>query len=105
MIRGGKLRDRIRIERVTETQNSIGEVVRTWDKFIDLYVQTIPVSGAEVFKSGRETISRSARFLSRWFDGLTEKDRILKDGVVWDIVYIVEMPGRDGLEILAQVTK
>lgn len=102
----GKLDRKIRIERDEgATQDSLGAQVESWDKLRDCWANVVPVNGAEVFRSGKDTASQAARFFVRYFSGLSEKDRISFEGKTWDIIYFREVGRREGLEIVAQVHK
>ena len=105
MLQAGKLDRQITIERATQgTQNAIGTPAQTWTTVYTPRAQVISISGAEIVKSGAERAVRLARFVVRWLN-LDMKDRVVYDGLTWNIIHLREIGRREGVEILAQVTK
>lgn len=101
MIRAGRQDRKIVIERVAVEKDAIGHPIETWSTHLTVWAEYIPISGNEVFRSGRETASESARFVVR-YDDITPKDRINYNSGIWDIQHVREIGRRAGLELLAE---
>jgi SPP1 family predicted phage head-tail adaptor len=98
---------KITIERATQTQDEFGSFIPSWSTWKIIYANIIPVSGREVFNSSRQNVIKSSRFFIYYLEGLTEKDRILYNGDIYDISYIASrgMSLRETMEILGEVQK
>lgn len=105
MIGAGRLDRKIIIQRFTTTQDAYGEPIETWVDHITTWANVLPQTGREWFNSQRELSERAARFVFRFEDDVTVKDRISYDGEYWDILNINEINRREGLEIVAKVTE
>lgn len=105
MIAAGKLDREIQIEReVISARDSIGGQTVSWVTEFVTRAQVVPISGSEALKAGAERATRIAKFVIRWLD-INEKDRILFDGLTYDIMHFREIGRKEGLEILAQVVR
>lgn len=43
-------------------------------------------------------------FRTRWFAGISETDKLVSDGVEYDVKGVLEIGRREGLEIAAEAT-
>lgn len=102
-MRAGELDRKIVIERVTETQNAIGEPVASWATFATVWAAVKPVRGREYFAAQGMQAEADSVFRIRWLDGVTPKMRISYDGAVYDIQHVAELGRRAGLELYARV--
>lgn len=106
MINAGKLDRLISIERASNSStNTIGEPVLTWAEVYQAWAQVIAVSGDEVLRAGKETVTRASKFIIRHTTNLSEKDRISYDSNKWDILNIREIGRHEGLEVLAELRR
>ena len=87
-MRAGKLKDWLTIERVSETRDAMGGAVPTWTTWAAVWGDVRPASGRERFLNSQTIPEANFKCSIRWLDGLTEKDRVVLDGVTYDILYI-----------------
>lgn len=87
MIRPGKMRQLITLQRVGEYVNEYGTPVPTWAKLADLRAELVSEAAAEVASETAGTRGRKAvTFRTRLFDGVTVGDRVLWRGLPFDVV-------------------
>lgn len=101
-MKSGKLDRRITIQNRIETQNSFGEAVISYGTFATVWAEVLPLSGRELFTAAQTFPEAQLKVRIRYLAGVTEKHRILHDGVSYDILHIAEMGRREGLEILVK---
>lgn len=100
----GKLDRRITLERFTATPDAYNEPEKSW---LTLGVRSAsyePLSDGERFRAGETAANASARFVIRYSSvvaDLNPKDRLVFEGVTYDIVRVKEIGRREGLEITA----
>lgn len=86
-MRAGKLDRRLTIQRRTETsRNGYNEPVYDWADLATVWAQQRPERGAERFTAGQVNGAAVMTFHIRWLEGLTEKDRLVYEGQVFEIV-------------------
>lgn len=104
MARIGAMDRRIRFERAQSTETGI-EAEEIWSPVGGaVWAQKTDVSDGERWRAGEVAAHVTARFVVRasLARGITPADRLVCDGVVYDIVGIKEGPGRrERLEITA----
>lgn len=100
MIDPGRLRERVTIQRATETRNSIGETVQTWGTYVERYASVEGLSSREVLQSGQQQTEMTHRVRMRYVDGLKQTDRILWRGRVLEITSLLEHGNRSEHELL-----
>ena len=94
---------RITIQEPVVSKDGYGEdVVTGWTPVATVWAQVIPVSGREYFDAAAIRAEKTTRFRIRWRSGVTEAMRIVYDGRSYDILGIVEIGRREGLEIRAE---
>jgi SPP1 family predicted phage head-tail adaptor len=88
----GRLNQRIIIQNYSETQNSFGEVVRSYSTLYTRWAQVKPTGGNESIQADEKVASRIAEFTIR-MQGTTidEKMRIEWNDFTWEIVSIDEI--------------
>lgn len=100
----GPLDRRITLRRATVTTNELGEDVQTWADLATVWAQRADAGISEQV-AGAETISTvSSVFRIRWSSrvaALTPRDRVLAAGREYDIVSVVEVGRREGIEFTA----
>lgn len=89
-----RLRHRVAVQELVETQNSTtGAVTRAWENVLldsSTELDAVPAEvltgpGREFVQSGSTQNEIAARINLRWFPGLTQKMRIVWDGNVYNI--------------------
>ena len=102
-MRGGAMDRRIVIEQVTTVNNTFGEDVETWTTFATVWCHVKPIRGQEVFQTDQTVAVQQTQFRIRYRTGIDEKMRIVYDGDTYDIISILELGRREGLDIMATV--
>jgi SPP1 family predicted phage head-tail adaptor len=100
-MQAGKLDRRVTIQRRTQTQAANGEYVNQWNNVATVWATVKDLRGNEFFAARQTNAEVTTRFYLRWHRDITVLDRILCDGVVYDLIQVSEMGRRQGLEILA----
>ena len=87
----GRLNQRIIIQNYSQTQNSFGEVVRSYSTLYTRWANVKPTGGAESIQADEKVASRIAEFTIR-MQGTTinETMRIVWNSSTWEIVSIDE---------------
>lgn len=87
----GRLNQRIIIQNYSQTQNSFGEVVRSYSTLYTRWANVKPTGGSESIQADEKVASRIAEFTIR-MQGITidEKMRIVWNDFTWEIVSIDE---------------
>lgn len=102
MIDPGKLRERVTIERATESRNALGETVLKWETFAERWASVEGVSSREFLQAGQQQIDMSHRVRLRYVDGLTQNMRFAWRGRKLEIVSLLEHGNRSEHEALCQ---
>jgi SPP1 family predicted phage head-tail adaptor len=100
----GQLDRRIIIQRATRTTDAMNSVIETFATLATVWASVQYVSDGERAKSGQLNSSRVARFQIRYSSTVAlvnPKDRILFDGLIYDITGTKELERREGLELTA----
>lgn len=92
----GQMDTRIVFERVTETLSTTGTPLETWATLRECfaYREMQKAGSDEGFQADRVVSITAQVFIVRYFEGLTEKDRINISGVLYDILNIDDTVGR-----------
>lgn len=89
MIRPGKLRQLITLQRASVTVNDLGTEVPVWAKLADLRAELVKGDADQVATETAGTRGRKAvTFRTRLFGGVTVGDRVIWRGLPFDIVGI-----------------
>ena len=87
----GRLNQRIIIQNYTQTQNSFGEVVRSYSTLYTRWANVKPTGGSESIQADEKVASRIAEFTIRMQGtAIDEKMRIVWNDFTWEIVSIDE---------------
>ncbi len=102
-VRAGQLRHTAIIERATETEDTLGDVIETWSEIARLPCSMRGLTGAELFNAQKVKSRETHVIEMRQFDGLTSSDRIDFNGTGRKLN--IARPPQDPLEIgvLSQV--
>jgi SPP1 family predicted phage head-tail adaptor len=103
-MRAGPLDRRIQILRATITTDAMNTPVETWVLLVTVWASKRDVSDGERFKSGTMNASRMTRFQIRHSSQVATvnpKDRVVFEGLTYDIIATKELDRRDGIEITA----
>lgn len=89
-----RLRERVTFERATSGDDGYGNVVTDWDAHLTVWADVRETLGKERVDAGRIEASNTATIRIRASNAsraLTEADRVLARGGVWNIRSIVEV--------------
>lgn len=101
-MRAGKLDRRIVLQRFTETRDEYNEPVQTWATLATRWASYEPLSDGEKFSASETAAEASARFVIRYSTAvrdLNPKDRLMFEGVTYQIIRVKEIGRREGIEI------
>lgn len=100
MIDPGRLRERVTVQRASETRNRVGEAVQTWETHAERWASVQGVSAREFLLSGQQQTEISHRVYMRYVDGLDSTMRIVWRGRVLEIASALEHGNRSEHELL-----
>jgi SPP1 family predicted phage head-tail adaptor len=103
-MRAGILDRRVVIESYTTAQDEVGEPVKSYTTLDTVWAQVRPLRGQERFVAQQEYAEVTTRFRLRHRTDIDEKMRLVYGGDEYDIVAILEIGRREGLEILAKAS-
>ncbi len=101
----GPLDSRITLRRASLTTNALGEEIPTWRDLASVWARRDWSPGGEQLTTQELGSTVSASFRIRWSSRLRDlnpRDRVLASGREWDIMSVIEIGRREGLEITAQ---
>lgn len=105
-MRSGQLRERITIQRQTETVDEYGNVTGAWVDHLTVWADIRETPGKEKVEAGRVEASRTATIRVRRSSqtaAITEADRVQARGVAWNIRSIAQVDRAGAmLEFLAE---
>lgn len=97
-MKSGRLDTPIKIQRRSVTVDPTGAQLEMWSDLVTLRAELLKQTGREFVSSGAGFTERRAVFRARFANGPTTDDRLVSDGLVFDIVDIREIGRRRGLE-------
>lgn len=100
MINPGQLRERVTIQRATETRSAIGEATLTWTDFTERWASVLSISAREFLLSGQQHTEVTHRVKLRWVTGLNSKMRLKWRGRTLEIMSMLEQNNRSEHELL-----
>lgn len=77
MMRAGKLRHLITLQRNEPDRNSIGDPIPHWVDYATVNAEVSPLKGREFFDAQQITSELTTRVRIRWLDGVKAEHRIL----------------------------
>ena len=95
----GRLRDFIKVQQRSESQDEYGQPVDTWTDLFADYAEVIRLGGREVFSQARVAADVDTRVTIRWRTGLKAKQRIMFEGTTFDIQSVLPDQKRTLVEI------
>lgn len=105
MIDARKLDRSITVERRTSTLNADREEVTAWSPVAALAAQRLENGSREFVRAYGEAEEGSAVFRIRFTPGITVADRIVFDGEALELVEVVELGRRSGMDLRAKVAR
>ncbi|HEX9810642.1 MAG TPA: phage head closure protein [Burkholderiales bacterium] len=93
---------RLTIQTATVARNDLGEAVKTWATYTEVWARRMPQRGHELYAAQQVVPQAENRYRVRWRGDLNESMRFVDDDVTYGIQHIAEIGRRDELEITAQ---
>lgn len=94
-MRAGRLRHRITLQRLSSTQNTVGEKIDNYTDVTTVWGEVKPFRGSEVFENYKEFGELTHKITIRYYQGLDRTWRIKFDGRIFRIVSVVNIEERD----------
>jgi SPP1 family predicted phage head-tail adaptor len=91
----GKLRHRITIEQVDETQDAGGEMLGNWSVYAIVQASIQPISGREYFAAQSTQADVTHRINLRHLTGVTPKMRVKYGSRIFDILSVINVDERN----------
>lgn len=101
-MQAGPLRHRITIQQAVESQNTVGEAVRSWANKATVWARVAPLRGSEYLAAMQTKANVDTRILMRKnaFPNLSPKHRILFGARIFDIEAVIDVDGSgDAMEV------
>lgn len=98
-MKAGQLIEVIEIERFTSTVNEAGTPVQEWAAVCTLRAEKVEQSTTEYMRNVGTTDEEVVVFRTRYFDGITNADRVIWQGDAFNIKQIALIDRRKGLEL------
>ena len=91
----GKLRHRITIQQVSETQDTDGSVIEVWSAYAVVQASLEPVSGREYLAAQSTQADVTHRINLRYLAGIVPKMRVNYDSRIFDILSVINVGERN----------
>jgi SPP1 family predicted phage head-tail adaptor len=101
MINPGKLTRQITLERKVEAVAPSGAVSETWAPYATVRAELVQLGAEDYLTGAGEGATNRATFRLWYLDGVTTADRVTYNGETYQIIGLVELGTRRGLELLA----
>lgn len=96
----GKLRHRISLQSITETQNSYGELVQTKSTYATVWASVEPLNGREFMDAKQINAELSHKVIIRHNSSVTSEDVILFGSREFKIDSVINYEERDIYQVL-----
>ena len=90
----GEMDRRVEIWQFTDTQDEFGSPTKAWTKLKTVWAKVIPGGGSETIENINTQYTGNMTVTIRYWNGLTEKMRVVYEGDNYDITSIAEIPRR-----------
>lgn len=87
-MRIGSMRHRIEIQIYSNSENEVGENIKSWVKYKTLWAEKTQLRGSNTYEGDKEGIEYTYRFKVRYRNDLNESMRIVHNGTIYDIKHI-----------------
>lgn len=93
----GKLRHQITIDRLTTTQDEMGEIIEGWITIGTFAASVEPINGREYFAAQAIQSEVTTRIRMRYEAGILPSDRITHGSAIYDLLSVInpEMRNRE----------
>lgn len=103
-MQAGRRDRRVTLQRATTVQSALGTEIPSWATLATLWASREAISGVERYRAEQVGATVTARFQVRWnaiTSGLRRADRLICEGVTYEITGLKEIGRRVGVEITA----
>lgn len=97
-----RLDRRVRLDRRTAVVDESGQPLERWDEVAEVWAAYKPGAASEGPGQRQTVASEEATFTIRWRRDATPLHRLRFEGHEWDVLGVVEIGRREGLEIRAR---
>jgi SPP1 family predicted phage head-tail adaptor len=84
----GKMRHRIKVLQLKNSENEVGEIVKDWTELKKLWAEKKQLKGENPTYQDREGVKYTYRFKVRYTPDIDEDMRIIYDNIIYDIKHI-----------------
>ena len=98
-MKAGRLTEQIRIERFTNTVNEAGTPITTWLRLCELRAEKVEQSTREYIRNFGASDEEVVIFRARFFDGISNADRVIWRGAAFNIRQVAPIGRRQGVEL------
>ncbi len=98
-MRAGRLTEEILIERATSTVNDAGTPVIAWSRLCILRAEKVEQSTTEYIRNLGASDEEVVVFRARFFDDITNADRVIWRGAAFNIKQVAPIDRRKGVEL------
>lgn len=98
-MKSGRLTESIRIERASTAINDAGTPVETWARLADLRAERVDQTTEEFIRGFGASDEELVIFRFRFFDGITNADRVIWQGQAFNIKQVTPVGRRKGVEL------
>lgn len=98
-MRAGKLDRRVKLQRYTVTQNTLGEEVQTWVDVATVWAGRRDLRGTERYAAQQMVAKTTVIYTIRYRAGLTPLNRLIDGSDVYDIQAALQVGRKEGLEL------
>lgn len=96
-MKAGRLTEEIRIERATNTVSDAGTPVAAWTALCVLRAEKVEETSTEYIRNAGARDEDVVVFRARFFDGITNADRVIWRGTVFNIRQLLPIDRRRGI--------
>jgi SPP1 family predicted phage head-tail adaptor len=100
-MRAGSLDRRIELQHRTLTQNAQHENIESFATYATVWAGKADLVGREFFAAEQVQAETATKFRLRYRDDVLLTDRLVCNGVTYDLKHVAEIGRREGLEIIA----
>lgn len=101
-MRAGDLDRTIEIQTFTTTTDGVGKEKKNWTPLYTVRAKVTPVRGEERFAALQNTAAAEVKFKIRYREDISTLNRIVYEGRTYDIVAVMELGRREGIELMAR---
>lgn len=102
-MRSGRLDKTITIEQKVPSRTSSGQETVTWETYATLRAYKSTQRGQEYLSGDKKQAEADVMFLARYKSGIDYEMRVVCEGLIYDIVAIIEVGRGRALEIAAKI--